>query len=58
MQLTHTGFVAVADTLWNIGGGGLEGMRILGGLGGMPPPENFKICIPEMAFAAFWEHIL
>jgi hypothetical protein len=38
----------VADTLRNIGEGGLVPKE----------RENFLIWIPEMAFAAFWEHIL
>jgi hypothetical protein len=49
---------AVADTSWNIGGARAEGTRILGVSGGMPPRKIFEIWAPEIAFAAFWEHIL
>jgi hypothetical protein len=40
-------------------GASAKGTRFVWGSGGMPPPQKiFKIWIPEMAFAAFWEHIL
>ena len=35
-----------------------EGTRFIGGYGGMIRQKIFKIWIPEMAYAAFWEHIL
>jgi hypothetical protein len=49
LEYIKCGYSTVADTLWNIGGGGAHGHA---------PQNIFKIRTPKMAFAAFWEHIL